>query len=74
MNIRFLNVIDHSGFRQSGRVVYFDDFTFCSVDFVGNIRNRGDHVHIEFTIEAFLNNLHVEETKKAAAKSKSESS
>ena len=40
------------------------------IDPIGNIRDGRDHVHAEFTSKTFLNDLHVQQSKKSATESK----
>ncbi len=71
-DIRFLDIIDKRRFGQAGGIVHLGHGTFLVVDAIAYVRHRGDYIHIEFTSEAFLYYLHVEQAEEAAAETEAE--
>ena len=57
---------------QVGRVVHLDVLAVGLNDFVDDAGIGGDDVHVVFPAEAFLDDLHVEKTEEAAAKTEAE--
>ena len=54
--------------------MHFKDFAFGGVGDVHNVGNRGNHVHVEFSVQTFLYNFHVEHSEESTAETKSKSS
>ena len=66
-------MIDQCRFRQSARVMNFYTITFFIIYFVGYVRYCRDHIHIEFTVQAFLDNLHMQQSQESATETKTQS-
>ena len=69
---RFFDMVDEGRSRQSGRIVDVDDGPLCGIDFIGNVRDRGHDVHVEFAEETFLHDLHMEQPQEAAAEAEAQ--
>ena len=65
--VRLLDVVDEGRCRQAGRVVHVEDLALHSVNLVGNVRNRGDDVHVEFAEQPLLDDFEVEQAEESAA-------
>src|SRR5258707_14854883 len=59
-----------TGIRHLRRRIDFRDFAVSSSHYITHARRRRDQIEIEFSFQAFLHDLHVQQTEKAAAKSK----
>ena len=57
--IRFFYFFYQSRIGQTGRIMYLCHISFFIIYFIGYIRYCSDNVHIKFSIEPFLNYLHV---------------
>ena len=55
---RFLYKIQRAGRRHIRRIVHLIDLAFGGMSDIHHIRNRGNHIHIEFPVQTFLNDLH----------------
>ncbi len=60
---------DLAGIEPARRVVDFDHGAVGFVDLVADAGSGGDEVEIELALQAFLNDFHMEQAEKAAAKS-----
>ena len=70
--VGFLDVVDEGGCGKSRGVVDVDNLALGSVDLVGDVGHRGDHVHVEFAEQALLHDLEVQQAQEAAAESGAE--
>ena len=66
---QFLNIIQR---RELGRAVDVDHLFRCGFYFVDNRRGGGDQIQIVFTLQTFLNDLHVQQTEEATAEAKAQ--
>ncbi len=67
-HVRFRDVIDLGRIREENRVVHLEDFAVGFQHPVNHARIRRDDVHVELAPQPFLDNLHVEQAEKPAAK------
>ena len=67
-----LDSLNRSGRRKFRGVVDFQDVARGRRDAILHARRGGDEVDIEFALEPLLNNLHVQQAEKAAAKAESQ--
>ena len=58
---------------QSRGVVYFLLLTLLRIAHIRHVGHGGDDVHVELAVEAFLDNLHVEQAEEAAAEAEAQS-
>ena len=70
--IRFLDFGDLALIGPAGRIVDFDELAVGQRDLVAHARGGGDEVEIVLALEAFLDDLHVEQAEEAAAKAEAE--
>ena len=71
-NQRLFNAVDFRRVGQMHGVVHLDHRAVGQINVVDYARIRRNDVHIVFPAQAFLNDLHVEQTEKAAAEAESE--
>src|SRR5206468_9429939 len=69
---RFPNFLDHARIGQVRGVIDQQFFAARGQHFINDTWASGDDVHVVFAPEPFLDNFHVKQTEKSAAKSKSE--
>ena len=69
---RFLYKIQRAGRRHIRRIVHLIDLAFGGMSDIHHIRNRGNHIHIEFPVQTFLNDLHMEHSQKSATETESQ--
>ena len=65
-------MVDMRDVGQAGRIVHFQTFAFFGIYFIRNVGHGGDDVHVEFSVEAFLNDFHVEQAQEAAAETEAQ--
>ena len=58
--------------RQLGRAVDVDHFFRGGFHFIHNGRCGGDQIQIVFTLQTFLNDLHVQQTEEATAEAEAQ--
>ena len=58
-DVGLFDVVDFHGIWHAGRIVDFDELLVFVVDVVAHVRYRGNDIHIEFAVEAFLYDFHV---------------
>ena len=46
--------------RKAGRIMHIQDLSLGGIDFIGDVGDGGDDVHVEFPEEPFLNNFEVQ--------------
>ena len=71
-DIRFFNMVDEGGRRQAGRIVDIQDGSLGGIDLIGDIRHRGNHVHVEFAEQAFLDDFQVQQAQETAAETEAQ--
>ena len=59
--------------RHAGRVVNLVHLTIFGIDAVTHVRHRGNHIHVELTVQTLLHYLHVKQAQKTAAETKPQS-
>src|SRR5947207_13137161 len=69
---RFTNFLDHSRIRQVSGIVDQQFFSACGDHLIDDAWNRGDDVHVILAPEPFLDDDHVYQSQKSAAKHKPE--
>ena len=52
-------MVDEGDCRQPGRIVHVEDFTLGRVNFVRNVRNGCNYVHIKLAEEPLLDDFQV---------------
>ena len=67
---RFADFFDHARIGQVRGIINLNDFAACRQDFVDHARGGRDDIHVVFASEPFLNDLHVKQAEKSAAKPK----
>ena len=63
---------DLAGIGPAGGIVHFDQFAVGLGDFVAHAGRGGDELKAELAFQALLNDFHVEQAEKAAAKAETE--
>ena len=71
-NIRLFNAVYQSRIGHTSGVMHLCHMTLFVVNIIRNVRHSSYHVHVEFTIKAFLHNLHVQESQESATESKAQ--
>ena len=71
-DIGFFDLGDLGHFGQSRRVVHLHHVALRRGDAVRHVGHGRDDVHVEFAVEALLNDLHVEQSEETAAESESQ--
>ena len=71
-DVRLLDMIYHRNVRHATGIVYLHDMSLFVVNIIGYIGYSRNNVHIEFTIQTFLNNLHVKQTKEATTETEAQ--
>ena len=71
-DVWFLYFVHHGRFRQPRRIVYVNRFALFRRHPVRYVGYGGDDVHVEFAVEALLDDFHVEQAEEAAAETESE--
>ena len=71
-DIGFFDMLDERGVGHARGVVDFLCFAVLVVNHVGYVGDGGDDVHVEFAVETFLHDFHVEESEEAAAETEAE--
>ena len=66
-------VVDEGRSRKAGRVVDIHHVALCRVDFIGNVGDGRDDIHVKFTEKTLLNYLQMEKSEEAAAEAEAES-
>ena len=61
-DIRLFDAVYQGGIGHAAGVVHLGHVSLLVVDVVRHVRHGGNHVHIEFAVQAFLHNLHVEQS------------
>src|SRR4029453_14483578 len=69
-NKRFFNPVNSCGVGHFSRIIYSDLFTFCSVCNKTYVGYSCNYSLIEFTFEPFLDDFHMQQTKKPETKTK----
>ncbi len=65
-DIRLLDMVDKRDVRQPRRVVDLAYIPFFVIHFIGNVRHGGNHLHVEFTAQPFLDYFHMEQPQESA--------
>ena len=74
LHVRLFHVLHDLGERgKMRRIFQFHLIAVGGVDFVHNRRSRCNQIEVELALQPLLHNLHVEQSQKSAAKTKSES-
>jgi len=71
--IRFIDGLDFTRVGKFARVVNFKDFAIIFMNFIYDCGGRGNKICPEFAFKPFLDNFHVQKTKKSGPKTKSKS-
>src|SRR5271168_2658363 len=71
-NDRLLNIFDVGGIWPARRIVDFDRAAIGHGDEITHARRSGDEVELIFALQALLNDFHVQEAEKAAAKAEAQ--
>ena len=66
-DIRFFDKINSSRIWEVTRIIYGHHFPIRFMSEVGHVGNGGDHGHVKFPLQTFLNNFHVKHAEEAAA-------
>ena len=69
-NEGLVDMLDEGGIGKPARIMNFGAVAFAIVDLVRYVGHGGNHIHVKFSFESLLYYLHVEESEKAAAKTK----
>ena len=71
-NIGLLNMVDERRLGKTTGVVHFLAATLLVVNHIRHVGHGGDDIHIKLAVEAFLHNLHVEQSKEATTETKAQ--
>ena len=71
-DIRFFDVIDFHRVGHSRGVVHFEQRVVLIVNVVAHVRHRGDHIHVELSVQSFLHDLHVQQAQESAAETEAQ--
>ncbi len=71
-DVRLFDAVYHCGIGHAAGVMHLRHVSLLVIDVVGNVRHCGDHVHVELPVEAFLHDLHVQQSEEAATESESQ--
>ena len=71
-DIRLLDMVDERWIWQSRWVMYLFHTTLLVIYHIGYVRNGGDDIHVELTVQTFLYNLHVEQTEESASETEAQ--
>jgi len=72
VHIRLIKGADLGGVWQMAGVVDLQGFAIVCVHLVDHRRRGGDEADLKFALQPFLNDLHVQQTKKAATEAKTQ--
>ena len=65
-------MVDIFLFGKSGWVVHFNGFLFVGDYPVRYVGHCGNYAHVEFAVEALLDNFHVQQTQEATTETKAQ--
>ena len=65
-------MIDFHRVGHSRGVVHFEQRVVLIVNFVAHVRHRGDHIHVELSVQSFLHDLHVQQAQESAAETEAQ--
>ena len=71
-DIRLLDMVDERWIGQSRWVMYLFHTTLLVIYHIGYVRNGGDDIHVELTVQTLLYNLHVEQTEESASETEAQ--
>ena len=71
-NIGLLNMVDERRLGKTTGVVHFLAASLLVVNHIRHVGHGGDDIHIKLAVEAFLHNLHVEQSKEATTETKAQ--
>ena len=74
VHIWLLHVVNHSGVREEGGVIHHFHIAIGADYFVNNVGRSGNQRQIIFALQALLDNVHVQQSQKAAAEAKAQGS
>ena len=72
LNVGFLDVVVAASVGELGGAFYFHHRAVAHVHVVFHVRHRRDDVHVEFAVEAFLHDFHVQQSEEPGAEPESE--
>ena len=70
-DVRLFDVVDFHCIWHAGGVVDFNELLVFVVNVIAYVRYRCDDVHVEFAVQAFLYDFHVQESEKSASETES---
>jgi len=65
-------MIDQRRIGHTTGVMHFLHFALFIIYIIRYVRHGSNHVHIEFTIQTFLHNLHVKQSEETATETKAQ--
>ena len=71
-DVGLLDMVDERGVGHAAGIVHLGHRALLVVDVVGDVGDGGDDAHVELAVEAFLDDLHVEQAEEAAAEAEAE--
>src|SRR5437870_4756081 len=71
-NVWLVHMIEFGRIREITWIIHHFHFAIRRVGVIRNVRNGGDHRHIEFTIQSLLDNFKMKHAEKTAAESEAQ--
>ena len=65
-------MVDHRLVRQTRGIMHLLHLTLFGVAHIRHVRHSGDDIHIELTVQAFLDDLHMQKPQEPAAEAESQ--
>ncbi len=72
LHVRFFDVVVAASVGELGGAFYFHHGAVAHVNVVFHVRHGRDDVHVEFAVEAFLHDFHVQQSEESRAEAKAE--
>ena len=72
INEWLFNMVDNSRIREEGRVIYHLNIAVSAEYLINNVRCSGNQAQIIFALQTLLDNVHVQQSQKAAAEAKAQ--
>ena len=71
-DVRLLDVVDEGDVRHAARIVHLGAAALFVINFVGNVGDGGNDVHVELPIQSLLHDFHVQQSQEAATETEAE--
>ena len=71
-DIRFFNMVDQRRIRHTTGVMHFFHIALFIIYIIRYVRHGSNHIHVEFTIQTFLYNLHVKQSEETATETEAQ--